>query len=428
MILCARGILQVFSNVQSGPRLDPFVESQYHKDEMRFSFTKFILSFTLLVGVAGALFWNVNGKATDRAENGPRYKEFMVRRGDFQVSVTASGLVKPINRIEIKSKASGQIESLPVNEGDHVQKRDLIARLDQKDEASAVALAEADLLIAEAERKQADQMFKRRNALYQKKIISEEERDQIALKLAVAKGKVIQAATALERARERLSDAVVRAPIDGIILQKYVEEGQIISSGVSNVSGGTPIVDIAAMQSVYIEAGIDEIDIGKIQIGQSASIVAESYPQLTFQGKVIRIAPEAKVEQNVTLFDVIVEVKNRENRLKSGMNTQIAFTILSKKNILLAPVIALKSIDDSKSDGKERNVRSVQLKEGENYLAHTITIGLSDFSDAEVLSGLKEGDILGVPMTSRLKTDNERLEKRIKKSRSFGGGSKKKPK
>jgi len=397
---------------------------------MRLSLTKTLLFLLVAAALAGGYYREFTLKANGEADEVPRYKDFEVRRGDFQITVSASGVVKPINRIEIKSKASGQIKSLPVNEGDQVKKGDLIALLDQKDEASSVALAEADLLIAEAEWKQAKQRFSRRNALYKKKIISEEERDEIALKLAVSKGKRVQAATALDRARERLSDAVVRAPMDGMILQKYVEEGQIIASGLSNVSGGTPIVDIAAMRSVYIEAGIDEVDIGKIDLRQSAMIVAESYPHLKFQGEVIRIAPEAKIEQNVTLFNVIVQVENKGNRLKSGMNVQITFTILSKENILLAPVIALKATETIPKGGDENaaTTRQVQLKAGESYRPQTITIGLSDFSDAEVLSGLKEGDLLGVPMTSRLKADNDRLEKRIKRSRSFGGSSKKKSK
>jgi len=202
-----------------------------------------------------------------------------------------------------------------------------------------------------------------------------------------------------------------------------VEKGQIISSGVSNVSGGTPIVDIASMQSVYVEAGIDEIDIGKVAVGQLAVVVAEAYPDLRFQGKVIRISPEAKVAQNVTLFDVIIEVENVDQKLKSGMNTHIQITTLEKKNILLAPVIALRA---SGSESRDKNQQTVLLKTGDAFVSRSVTVGLSDFRQAEILSGLKEADVLGVAMTSRLKKDNERLEMRIKKSRSFGGGGKKK--
>ncbi len=347
-----------------------------------------------------------------------KFKEIEITRGVFQIVVMASGVVKPIDRIELKSKASGQMEELPVEEGDFVKKGELIARLDQKDERTAVIQAEADLNIANSELKQAKRSFDRRDFLFINKHISEEERDDIELKLAIARSKLVQATTQLERANERFSESVVRAPIDGIILQKYVEEGQIISSGVSSVSGGTAIADIADMSAVYIEAGIDEVDIGKIEIGQTAIVVADAYPHTKFKGKIVRIAPEAKIEQSVTLFDVIVRVENPDAKLKSGMNTNIEITIVTKEDVLLVPTIALKIADDHKAGPNEREVL---LKQGDEFVPHLVEIGLSNFKVAELVSGLKEADLLGVPMTSRLKAANERLKKRIKSSRSFGG-------
>lgn len=368
---------------------------------------------------AGFLLFRI-GNFSSAKEEGVKYKKLLIQRGTFQIAVSASGEVKPIDRIEIKSKASGRIEELPIEEGDFVEKDDLIARLDQKDERAEVEQAQADLDIAKAELKQAQHTFDRREQLFQKGLISEEERDQIELSLAVARGKLVQAKTALERAKERFSESVVQAPIDGVILQKYVEEGQIIASGVSNVGGGTPIVDIADMSSVYIEAGIDEIDIGKVKVGQSAIVVAEAYPQLKFHGKIVRIAPEAKIEQNVTLFDVIIEVKNTDGKLKSGMNANVEITIVKKENVLLAPAIALHTPKGPKA---KPNVRVVLLKKGNEFVPKRVEIGLSNFKQAEVVSGLQEGDILGVPMTSRLKAANERLEERIRSTRGFGTSS-----
>ncbi len=223
-----------------------------------------ITGIILVSAIVGITIFFLYSNGSDSGMNKVKFKEVIVERGTFQIIVMANGVVKSIDRIEIKSKASGEIVELPVEEGDFISQGDLIARLDQKDERAEVAQAQADFDIAKAELKQAQSTFERRNQLFQDNLISEEEQGQITLDLAVAKGKVIQASTTLERAQERLSEAVVRAPIDGTILQKYVEEGQIIASGVSNVSGGTPIVDIADMSSVYIETGIDEIDIGKV--------------------------------------------------------------------------------------------------------------------------------------------------------------------
>lgn len=382
-----------------------------------------ITGISLISVIAGITVFFLSGNGSDSGRNRIKFKEVIVERGTFQIIVMANGVVKSIDRIEIKSKASGEIVELPVEEGDFISQGDLIARLDQKDERAEVAQAQADFDIAMAELKQAQSTFERRNQLFQDNLISEEEQGQITLDLAVAKGKVIQASTTLERAQERLSEAVVRAPIDGTILQKYVEEGQIIASGVSNVSGGTPIVDIADMSSVYIETGIDEIDIGKVQIGQFATVIAEAYPELEFNGEIVRIAPEAKIEQNVTLFDVVVEVKNNDGKLKSGMNTRVEIEIVKKENVLLAPVITMQ-IPDAKDLGdyqnRDANVRSVLLKQEGKFILQIVETGLSNFKQVIVLAGVEEGSILGVPMTSRLKNENDRLEARIRSSRSFG--------
>jgi HlyD family secretion protein len=382
-----------------------------------------ITGISLISVIAGITVFFLSGNGSDSGRNRIKFKEVIVERGTFQIIVMANGVVKSIDRIEIKSKASGEIVELPVEEGDFISQGDLIARLDQKDERAEVAQAQADFDIAMAELKQAQSTFERRNQLFQDNLISEEEQGQITLDLAMAKGKVIQASTTLERTQERLSEAVVRAPIDGTILQKYVEEGQIIASGVSNVSGGTPIVDIADMSSVYIETGIDEIDIGKVQIGQFATVIAEAYPELEFNGEIVRIAPEAKIEQNVTLFDVVVEVKNNDGKLKSGMNTRVEIEIVKKENVLLAPVITMQ-IPDAKDLGdfqnRDANVRSVLLKQEGKFILQIVETGLSNFKQVIILAGVEEGSTLGVPMTSRLKNENDRLEARIRSSRSFG--------
>ena len=218
---------------------------------------------------------------------------------------------------------------------------------------------------------------------------------------------------ALERARERLAESIVRAPVDGIILQKYVEKGQIIASGMSNVSGGSPIVDLADMSKVYIEAGIDEIDVGKVREKQSVVVMAEAFHDLKYTGKIVRIAPEARIDQNVTLFDVIVEVENPDGHLKSGMNTTIEITVVDKKSILLVPVIALQR--NEQDTGEE-----VMVKTGSGFKFKPVEIGEMNFKFAEIISGLNEGEVVGIPMLSRLKQENDEREDRIRSSNSFG--------
>ena len=375
-----------------------------------------ILGSVIIVVLSVVIFANTQNNSANYTESGLKFKDYRVEKGTFKIVVTANGSVIPIDRVEIKSKASGLVEELPVEQGDYIKKGDLIARLDQKDERAAVSQAQADFDIATAELKKAEREYQRTKELFSKDLISEEERDGIELNLAVAKGKLVQATTALDRAKERLSESVVTAPINGIILQKYVEKGQIIASGISTVSGGTPIVDIADMSSVYIQAGVDEIDIGKIKAGQQAIVTADAYPGIKFEGFITRIAPEAKIEQNVTLFDVIVKVKNQDGKLKSGMNTSIEITIVKKDSVLYVPSITVQSPENSQAG---INTGIVMLKTGNRYEPKEIKIGLDNFQETEILSGLKENDIVGVAMSSRLQVENDQTQARIRSRSTF---------
>ncbi len=388
------------------------------------SWLKGALGAVPVVAVAAVVGgWRPGGGGPDAGQDAPRYKEVTAERADFRIAVTANGLVKPIDRIELKSKASGAVIELPIEVGDQVEKGALIAKLDQVDERTALAQARADLDIARAELDLAEKNFERRQQLFSGDIISKEAQDQTELDLAVARSKLVQAATALDRAEEQMEDTVITSPVDGIILQKYVERGQIIASGVSNVGGGTPIADVADMRDVHIEAGIDEIDISKIVVGQKAAIRAEAYPEKVYTGEVVRIAPEARVEQNVTLFDVVVRVENIDANLKSGMNATVEVVIVEQPDLLTIPMAALQSASAGREGSPTVSASSLVLvKDGGEYVPREIRTGRTDHRVIEVLDGLREGDVLGIPMVSRLKEENDRLDARVRSNRSFGAG------
>jgi HlyD family secretion protein len=353
------------------------------------------------------------------SESDPPYREVVVERGSFRLVVTANGLVRPIDRIEIKSKASGKVIELPIEAGQPIAKGALIAKLDQVDAKTDLELARADLEIALAELALAEKNFERRKELFGRNVISLESQDQTELDFAVARGKRVQATIALEQAKEQLEDTIITAPVRGLILQKYVERGQIIASGVSNVGGGTPIADIADMRTVHVEAGVDEIDIGKITLGQRASIRAEAFPQQRYEGEITRIAPEARIEQNVTLFDVTVHVENTDGNLRSGMNTTMEIVVVDESDVLTIPVTALQRQEGSSAPGA-----GVVLVKGtgqvKDYEARRIRIGRTDHRVVEVLEGLQAGDRLGIPMVSRLKAEHDRRDARIRNTIGAG--------
>lgn len=381
---------------------------------------KWSIALALAVAAAVATHRLTFSRHSPAFASDPPYREVVAKRGSFRLVVTANGLVRPIDRIEIKSKASGEVVELPIEAGQPIAKGALIAKLDQVDAQTDLELARADLEIALAELALAGKTFERRKELFGRNVISLESQDQTELEFAVARGKRVQATIALEQAEERLKDTIITAPVDGLILQKYVERGQIIASGVSNVGGGTPIVDIADMRAVHVEAGVDEIDIGKIALGQRAVIRADAFPAQGYQGEITRIAPEARIEQNVTLFDVTVLVENTDGNLRSGMNTTMEIVIVDEPDVLTIPVTALQRQVGTTALGV-----GVVLVKGTGpsteYEARSIRTGRTDHRVVEVLEGLQAGDRLGIPLVSRLKEEHDRRDARIR--RTFGAGT-----
>ncbi|MGH2569569.1 MAG: efflux RND transporter periplasmic adaptor subunit [Bacteroidota bacterium] len=278
----------------------------------------------------------------EQAMSGQVQRIVNVTRGNLNLAVSANGIVQPINRVEIKSKASGQIEQLNFEEGQFVAKGALLIALDQRTAKNDYEQAKADLELQRANLQQAENNFKRAEELFAKNLISQQERDQSHVDYVRAQSQLIKAEATLSSADERLRDTRVVAPISGIILTKDVESGQIISSGVSNVGGGTVLATLADMNEVYVETNVDEVDIGKVKVGQRAKVIADAYPDESFWGEAIRIAPLGKTQQNVTTFNVIVLVKNIGGRLKAGMSASVDLEIFNRQNVLLIPNEALK--------------------------------------------------------------------------------------
>jgi len=291
----------------------------------------------VLVGV-GYILLKPGEAQTGQGTNGGQVVRFeTVTRGDLNLTVSADGIVQPINKVEIKSKASGQIEQMNFEEGTEVEKGQLLISLDQRTAKNDYEQAKADLATAEANAQQSENSLRRSKELFDKKLVSEQEIDQANVDFVRTRAQVVKATAALSTADERLRDTRIMAPISGVILTKNVEMGQIISSGVSNVGGGSLLATIADMKMVHVETNVDEVDIGKVQVGQSAKVVADSYPDDSFDGEVVRIAPLGETQQSVTTFKVVVLVRNIGGKLKAGMSASVDIEVINKKNVLLIP-------------------------------------------------------------------------------------------
>jgi HlyD family secretion protein len=266
-----------------------------------------------------------------------------VQRRDIIIDAQATGVVEPINVVEVKSKASGMITKMPVETGTLVKPGDLLVQIETRDvqnqydqAAAALDAARSRLAVADAAKKRADELFKGR-------IITAAEHETAQLDYANAQSALVAARTNLDLNKQRLEDATVRAPVAGTIIDKTVSLGTVITSATGAFGGGTTLLKMADLGQVRIRALFNETDIGQVKPGQTATVTVDAYPDRRFTGVVEKIEPQAVVQQNVTMFPVLVTLQNLEGLLKPGMNGETSVLVDQRTNVLAVPNDAVRN-------------------------------------------------------------------------------------
>jgi HlyD family secretion protein len=255
--------------------------------------------------------------------------------------------VEPVRSVEVKSKASGEILTLYVDVGDEVERGTLLAEVDPRDVRNAYEQVAADLEVATQRRAIATAQLERQEELAAAGVITEQELESARLEDANAEASLIRARTNLNLAELQLADVTIRAPLAGTILARNVEEGSVIQSASQNVSGGSVLFTMAALDQMQVRTLVDETDMGELRAGMAATVRVEAYPNRVFEGVVEKIEPQAVVQQNVTMFPVIVQLDNQAGLLKPGMNAEVEVLIDEATDVLLVPNNAIVNTSDA---------------------------------------------------------------------------------
>lgn len=274
------------------------------------------------------------------------YETAIANYRSIEISVEAAGIIEPEITIEVKSKASGEVLVLTAETGDFVEEGTLLVQIDKRTPRNLVDQSSADLEASVARQKIAESQINRSKTLLDKNIITDTEYETAQLELANAKALVISRQVDLENARIALEDTDVNAPISGTIIEKNAERGQVISSPTKDVGGGTLLLKMADLGSVLVRTLVDETDIGKIKNKMPVIVNVAAFPNQPFTGEVLKIEPQATVEQNVTMFPVIIRLANQNGLLKPGMNAEVKINIARAEDVLSIPTIALRSERD----------------------------------------------------------------------------------
>ena len=344
--------------------------------------------------------------ACKKAQTAPSYQRIPVERRDIVVTATASGVIQPILTLSVKSKASGEILEMPVQTGDEVKKGQLLARIDPRIPQSNLAQAQASLDVAKAQYDNAIAQLKRSQALYQSQSITQAGYDSSQLGAATAHSAVVTAQANLQTAKDAMADTHVGAPVTGMVLEVNAVLGTVISSPLNDVGGGTVILKIANLDTVQVSALVDETDVGKVRPGMTVTITVDAFPNRSFNGSVLKIEPQAQVNQNVTMFPVQVNILNPEHLLKPGMNTEVQIHIGERQGVLAVPNAALRT---------PRDVASAATVLGLDSQAVRQQVGTPAAGDppaaaeSHVVFASRSGHIVPVPVTTGL-TDQDYIE------------------
>ena len=266
-----------------------------------------------------------------------------VTRRDIVIDAQATGVVEPINVVEVKSKASGQIVRMPVETGSLVKPGDLLVQIETRDTknqydqtAAVLAAARSKLDVSTAQKRRADELFKGR-------IITATEHEAAQLDFANAQSQLVSATTSMDLSKQRLEDATVTAPVAGTIIEKTVSLGTVITSATGAFGGGTTLLKMADLGKVRVRALFNETDIGQVRPGQTATVTVDAYPDRRFTGLVEKIEPQAVIQQNVTMFPVLVTLENNEGLLKPGMNGETNVMVEQRAGVLSVPNDAVRN-------------------------------------------------------------------------------------
>lgn len=357
-----------------------------------------------IIVIAVAAYLLSGGKKKEEVN----FKTEKVAKVNILNSVTATGTIEPVNEVTVGTQVSGIVSKIYVDYNSVVKKGQVIAELDKSNLMSQLNTAKSQLSQAQASLRSAQSdlayqkaNFNRYKALYQKGLISANDYESARLSyqtsaqtVAARKDQVVAAKEEVARAQTNLSYATITSPIDGIVVNKSVEEGQTVNANMSTPDLFTIAQDLTNMQVV---ADVDEADIGDVKKGERVTFTVDAYPDDTFEGTVTQVRLEATTTNNVVTYQVVISAPNADLKLKPGLTASVVIYTQESNGVLSVPSKALRYTPAKETVGgrKIQDVSNAKNKvwtlEGNTLVAHKVNVGMTDGTHTQVLSGIREG-------------------------------------
>ena len=369
---------------------------------------KWIIAIAAVVLLALILFFALKkGKHAEMQINTVRST-----MDSIEVTVTATGELQPVYKVDVGTQVSGIVEHIYVDFNSVVKKGQLLASLDRSNLNEQLTQAQTSVSNAKSNLTLAQQQFDRIKALYDNKAATQESYESAVNSLNLAKNQLKTAQSELSRAQTNLSYATIYSPIDGVIMDKAVEEGQTVASSFSTPTLFTIANDLTQMQ---VEASVDEADIGEVKAGQPVTFTVDAFPDDVFTGTVKEVRINPTVTSKVVTYTVIINAPNPDTKLFPGMTANV--TIVTKKESgICIPMTALytsldptvqkqfekkgytfkslyKNQEEVAQGLKDITKKNIWVKKGEKtYEQMSVTTGLNNGVKTLIMDGLREGD------------------------------------
>ena len=293
----------------------------------------YIIIAVAILGTAGYfLLWGSNSKDI-------KYRTESIGRGSIVVQVRATGTINPVQTVAVGSQVSGIIEKIYVDFNSDVKKGQIIARIDSTFLYASVKEAEANRERTQAQVNDAKRTLTRAQELFKKDFVSQSDLDVATTAYESSRAQLKQTQAALDRAMVNLRYAVIRAPIDGVVISRDVDVGQTVAASLQTPKLFSIGNDLKQMR---VEASVDEADIGQIKAGENVTFTVDAYADEQFRGSVTQVRLAPVTVQNVVTYTVIIDVPNPDLKLRPGMTATVSILIDRRDNVIRVPTLALR--------------------------------------------------------------------------------------
>ena len=353
-----------------------------------------ILGAAVLLG-AVAVMRGTHGSASKAVDEQLVVK---VKRGDLDVVVSETGKVQPRAQAEIKSKVAGQVLSVFVKEGERVKTGQKLIQLDPTDYRRDVERAQADMEQARVQKEFSEAQLARREKALEGRGISQAEFDAAKNDVAVAKARIALAQVTLQSAQDKLHYTTITAPIDGVVIQRGIEPGEVVTPGVAATFEGKPLLVVADLSELKVKINLNQIDVAKVKLAQQVDVTVDALAGKKFVAKVSKVAPAAVLEKgkDVETFPVEATLEGDVTAIKPGMTADVKINVDRKGGVLILPIEAVvteKAKQFGHAVGAEKNWVWLVERTGKEVSTKKVDVEIGERNDRELelTKGVSEG-------------------------------------